>query len=186
MKYFFNKIMGREDKGVAAVEFALLLPFMLIMFVGLFDVSNYIFCVNKMNRTVQNLNNIVTRGDVTKPQLDSLLQAATLIAQPFNFPQSGNAIVTSVSHPDPDPTKPSQVMWRNSYPGGTGGSRISAGSLPGGLTLNPNETVIFTEVFFNFQPLFPTWNLIPGASTSIYAVAAGVPRQGTMATLPPG
>lgn len=188
MKYFFKKRVSQEDRGTAAIEFALLLPAMLIMFIGLYDISNFIFCHNKMNRTAQDISNIVTRGDVTKPQLDSMLQAATLVAQPFVFSSANgaNVIVTSISQPNsPASNKPPQVMWRDSFPGGTGGSRIVPGSLPGGLVLSLNETVIFTEVFYTFQPVFPTWNLIPSASTSIYALAAALPRQGTMTTLPP-
>jgi len=185
MKNFFNRRMGQQDNGTAAIEFAILLPVMVLMLVGLFEVSNFIFCNNKMNRTAQEISNIATRGDTTKPQMDSLLQAAVYVAQPFNFTQSGNVIVTSVSHQNPDPTKPSQVMWQDSYPGGVGASRINPASLPGGLVLEVNQTVIFTEVFFKYTPSFPSYGLIATANTNVYALAAAFPRQGTMTTLPP-
>lgn len=171
----------KEDKGVAALEFALMLPAVLITLIGLFDVTNLIFCNNKMNRTAQVINNIVTRGDLTKPQLDAMLQASVPIAYPFNFTRSGNVIVTSVVKTAAN--QPPQIMWRDSYPGGTGESRISPGSLPGGLSLNLNQTVIFTEVFFTYTPLIAGYILQP-SQTQIYAVAAAVPRKGTMATLP--
>lgn len=184
MNYAGQYSIKRADKGVAAIEFALILPVMALLFVGIFDVAELAFCNNKMNRTAQVMSNFVTRGsktgNLTKPQVDSLLRAAPLIAQPFNFVQFGNVIVTSVSKPSA--TQAAQVMWRDSYPGGTGGSKISAASLPGGLVLNTGQTVIFTEVFFTYQPLVPGY-VIP-ANTNIYAVAAGVPRQGTMTSLP--
>lgn len=184
MEKLFKKIIKQEDKGVAAIEFALLFPVLLLMFVGLFDVTNLIFCHNKMERTAQDVNNIITRGDTTKSQLDDMLFAANYTAQPFDLKNFGNVIVTAVGHPDPDPAKPAQILWRDSYPGGTSGSRINAASLPGGLTLAPNDTVIFTEVFFKFQPVFPGY-VVLSTQTDIYAIAAGVPRQGTMSTLPP-
>lgn len=172
------------DRGVIAIEFAIILPVLLLTLIGLFDVSNLVFCNNKMNRTAQDISNIVSRGNVTKPQLDSMLQTAVLIAQPFDFTtQNGaNVIVTSISKPSA--SLPAQINWRDSYPGGTGQSRISAGGLPGGLVLNPGQTAIFTEVFFTYSPLIPGY-VVQSNETSIYALAAAVPRQGQMTTLPP-
>ncbi len=184
MYHWFEKRMGRTDKGVAAVEFAIILPVLLLTLVGLFDISEIVYCNNVMNQTAQGISNIVTRGNVTKPQLDAMLQASVLLAQPFNFTQSGNVIVTAIGVPTTPANAPPQVLWQDSYPGGTGGSEISPSSLPGGLVLNPGQTVIFTEVFFKYSPLIPGY-VLQSNQTSIYAVAAAVPRQGQMATLPP-
>jgi len=174
MRQWFKTRLRTGDRGVAAIEFALILPVLALTVFGLFEITNLVFCHNKMNRTAQNISNIVTRGDVTKPQLDAMLKAAVLIAQPFNFTQSGNVIVTSVSKPSA--ILPPQVMWRDSYPGGTGASKINAGSLPGGLVLNTSQTVIFTEVFFTYSPILPGY-VIQTSETSIYALAAAVPRK---------
>ncbi len=96
MYHWLKKRIGRVDKGVAAIEFALILPVLLITFIGLVDVSELVFCHNKMNRTAQEISNIVTRAPVTKAQLDSMLAASVLIAQPFDFNQNGGVIVTCV------------------------------------------------------------------------------------------
>ena len=175
--------IGKIDKGVAAIEFAIILPIMMLTLIGLFDISEFVFCNNKMNRTAQDISNIVTRGPVTKPQLDAMLRASVLVAQPFDFAQSGNVIVTCVSVPTTPANAPAQVSWRDSYPGGTGGSKISATALPGGLVLNPGQSAIFTEVFFTYTPLVPGY-VLNSTQTSVYALAAAVPRQGNMSTLP--
>lgn len=181
MRYWSDYRLKKEDHGVAAIEFAILLPVMLLTLVGVFDITDLVYCNNKMNRTAQQISNIVTRGNLTKPQLDSILsQVSPRIAQPFNFVQFGNVIVTAVSKQDAN--QPAQIMWQDSYPGGAGGSKINPASLPGGLVLNTKQTVIFTEVFFAYQPLIPDYVL--SATTNIYALAASVPRQGTMTTLP--
>ena len=173
--------IAKEDRGMAAVEFAIILPVLLLTLIGLFDIANFAYCHNKMNRTAQEINNIVTRGNVTKPQLDGLLRAAALIAQPFNFTTSGNVIVTSVAVVNAN--QGAQIMWRDSYPGGVGGSLINPASLPGGLVLNTNQTAIFTEVFFTYTPLITSY-ILSSSQTKIYALAAGMPRQGQMTTLP--
>ncbi|HUX78774.1 MAG TPA: TadE/TadG family type IV pilus assembly protein [Alphaproteobacteria bacterium] len=183
MYQWIKEKIGKIDKGVAAIEFAIILPFMLLTLIGLFDISEFIFANNKMNRTAQNISSIVTRGPVTKPQLDAMLQAAVLVAQPFNFTQSGNVIVTCVGVPTTPANAPPQVMWRDSYPGGTGGSKISASGLPGGLVLSVGQSAIFTEVFFTYTPLVPGY-VLSSSQTEIYALAAAVPRQGNMMTLP--
>ncbi|MBY0292906.1 MAG: pilus assembly protein [Alphaproteobacteria bacterium] len=181
MRKWFKIKIGKEDRGVAAIEFAILLPVLLLTFFGLFDIANFSYCSNKMNRTAQEINNIVTRGNLTKPELDSLLQVSVLIAQPFNFTASGNVIVTSVAVVSAN--QGPQIMWQDSYPGGTSESRIAPASLPGGLVLNTNQTAIFTEVFFTYTPLISNYILAP-SQTQIYALAAALPRQGQMTTLP--
>ena len=99
----------KKDNGVVAIELAIILPVLLLLLVGMFDISNFIFCRNRMIRTAQGLSNVITRDSLTKPQLDSLLQGANLIAEPFNFQTSGKVIVTSISKQDP--TKPPAIMW---------------------------------------------------------------------------
>lgn len=181
MRCLFKKNITKDDTGGAAAEFGILFPVLMIIFVGLFDVANLVYCYNKMNQLSQEISNIVTRGNLTKPQLDGLLQASTLIAQPFKFSLYGNIIVTSVSKQNSN--QPPQVMWRNSYPGTTAGSKINLTSLPGGLVLNTGQTVIFTEVFFNYTPTVPGLVLQSGP-IAIYSLAAAVPRLGQMTTLP--
>jgi len=185
MYKWIKERIGKIDKGVAALEFAILLPFMLITLIGLYDVSELIFCNNKMNRTAQEISNIVTRGPVTQAQLNTMLQASVLIAQPFNFTQNGNVVVTAVGVPDTPVGAKVKVLWQDSYPGGAGGSQISAASVPAGITLTNGQAVIFTEVFYNFTPLLPGY-ILSTTPQSIYAVAAAIPRQGDMTALSPG
>lgn len=55
---FFRK---SENKGTAAIEFAILLPLLLIMFFGAFEVSRYILVVRKVENTVNDINFILSR-----------------------------------------------------------------------------------------------------------------------------
>lgn len=172
----------KNDNGVVAIELAIILPILLLLFIGIFDISNFIFCRNKMIRTAQELSNVITRDDLTRPQLNSLLQGANLIAQPFNFQTSGKVIVTSISKQDS--TKPPAIMWQDSYPSGATGSKVTnMNALPGNLVLGTGETIIVTEVFYTYQPTFPGY-VLQSNQTAIYALAVKVPRKGSMITLP--
>src|SRR5688500_18694005 len=100
MRFWFKKNSRKDDKGTVIIEFSLLLPVLLIMLIGLADVATLVCCSNKMNRIAHDISNVVTRGELTKPQLDALLKSSIFMAQPFKFTTSGNVIVTSVSKPD--------------------------------------------------------------------------------------
>ncbi len=193
MYQWLSEKLGRPDKGVAAIEFAIVLPVLLLTFIGLYDASSLIYSNNKMNRMAQDVNNMVTRGGnstnpLTAAQLDTILQnAPPLIALPFTFPgTTGKVIVTCVYQQAAPPLAPI-IPWSDSSSGPlvvgkTTGSKINAASLPGGLTLSVGQSVIFTEVFFTYQPLIPGY--VIEANKPIYALAAAVPRQGSMATPP--
>lgn len=180
MNFWTKRHIKKDDRGGVAIEFGILFPSLLIILIGMFDVSNLIYCYNKMNQTAQDISNIVTRGNLTKPQLDGLLQVSKLTAQPFKFSLYGNIIVTSVSKQNA--AQPPQVMWRDSYPGTTTGSLINPTNLPGGLVLSTGQTVIFTEVFFSYTPTVP--GLVLPSTQLVYSFAAAMPRLGQMTTLP--
>jgi len=182
MNHWFLRGLRKGDKGIAAIEFALVLPVLMLMLVAVYDLSNLILCNNRANQTAQDLNNIITRGPVTLAQLNDILTAAPLIMQPFNFNANGKVIVTAVTQSAsgnslPPPTK----AWTQSYGGGAGASKIVLGGLPGGLILNSGQTVIFTEVFYTYTGVFTAYSFTSG---NVYQIAAGVPRQGNMA-IPP-
>jgi hypothetical protein len=60
MKNFFRK-SERNVGGTAAIEFAILLPFLLIMFFGAFEVARYILVIRKVENTVNDINFILSR-----------------------------------------------------------------------------------------------------------------------------
>lgn len=180
--FIWEKRIRREDRGLVAAEFAIILPVILVILIGLFDVSNLIICRNIMTNTAHELSNVITRGDLTKPQLDSILQGTPILVEPFDFQISGKVIVTSVSKQNSN--QPPAIMWQDSYPSGATGSRITnMNNLPGSLILGTGETIIFTEVFYTYQPVFPGF-VLKNSQTSIYAIATKVPRKGSMTTLP--
>ncbi len=181
-----------EDKGVVAIEFGILAPLLILTVFGLIEIGNYVFCNMKMNRVAQNIDNIVARGNVTRPQLDALLAAAIPTAYPFDFSDYGCVLVSSISQTNANTKTTPTVEWTDSYPSGSTGcsaSRINPASLPGGLVLSQNQTIITAEVFYNYQPMIPGYKfngsgLLSTADMTVYAFAIGIPRQGTMTTLP--
>lgn len=75
----------RDTCGVAAIEFAIIFPLMLIVYVGLVDVSNLISANRRVTLTANTLGDLVTQspGEVTSAQIEGFFAAASPIMEPF-------------------------------------------------------------------------------------------------------
>ena len=62
--------------------------------------------------------------------------------------------------------------------GNIGGNAV----LPNGLTLNDNDNVIISEVYYNFTPMFISTGLFP--ATLVYRVGVYKPRLSQLITVP--
>ncbi len=51
----------KSKQGVAAIEFAIMLPFLLIVFYGVFQLSTYISAVRRIDNTTNDLAYIISR-----------------------------------------------------------------------------------------------------------------------------
>lgn len=176
---------SRRRRGVAAVEFALTLPVWITLFLGMAD-GGYCLLVNeKCDRIAYSVTDIVTQySSITKANLNDIILAAGQLMQPFPFSANGVVVVTSVYQPaGGTPT----IMWQ--YTGGgtaSYGSQIGTAvggnaSLPNGLTLNDNDNVIISEVFYTFTPMFVSSGIIPNR---IYRTAVYKPRLSPLITPP--
>lgn len=74
-----------DQRGVASIEMALIFPIMLIVFVGLIDVSNLMTANRRVTLTASTLGDLVTQapGNVKKADLDGFFSAARSIMAPF-------------------------------------------------------------------------------------------------------
>jgi hypothetical protein len=175
----------RNQRGVAALEFALMLPILMVMLLGAMDVTRYMLYQQKVDRIAFTVTDLVTQSQsVTTAKMNDIALAAAQIMQPFAFGASGVIIVSSI-YKDPNQAYP-VIRWQY-----TGGGTLARGSkignvngtptLPNGLTLNDKDNVIITESYYRFTPLF---NSGYTPETDIYKVAIYKPRLGTLLSLP--
>ncbi len=72
-------------RGVAAVEFALVLPFMLILYFGMVEVTTGISADRKLTLLSRSLADLTGRaGTLTDTELDSIFAASRAIMHPFD------------------------------------------------------------------------------------------------------
>ena len=155
------------------------------MMLGAAD-GTYCLLVNeKADRIAYSVTDIVTQYQViTKANLNDITLAAAQLMQPFPFSTQGLVIVSSIYKPT---GKNPVIEWqysgggslvKSSQIGTTGGVPV----LPNGLTLNDNDNVIISEVYYNFTPMFISAGMF--SSNLIYRVAIYKPRLSQLINTP--
>jgi Flp pilus assembly protein TadG len=170
---------------VAAVEFALTLPIWVALLLGAGDGCYCLMANEKTDRIAYTVTDIVCQYQtLSKANLNDILTAAAQLMQPLTFGANGVVIVSSVFQPA---TGSPIIEWQ--YSGGGSLSKSSqigatngAAILPNGLTLNANDNVIISEVYYAFTPLFLSAKLFN--SGTVYRVAVYKPRLSQLVTPP--
>jgi Flp pilus assembly protein TadG len=178
------KRFRRHERGVAAIEFALIIPILVLLLLGCFEVPRYVLVWQRMARTSSGVADLLAQADepMTGNQMDDIVQAAKVMMQPYDIIANGNIVVDSVNNPSGGGAK---VTWRKIY--GSGGNQGKVGKandtpvIPTNLMPASGEEVLTSEVYFNYRPIFST--LIYNGST-LYMIAYTRPRNHNLMTCP--
>ncbi|MGB4100860.1 MAG: TadE/TadG family type IV pilus assembly protein [Alphaproteobacteria bacterium] len=175
----------QSERGVAAVEFSLMLPILLVLLLGGMDLTRYMLYQQKVDRISFSVTDLVAQSQsVSVAKMNDIALAAAQIMQPFPFGTQGVIIVSSIYK---DPTQSFPVIRWQYIGGGTLGRGSKIGNvngtptLPNGLTLNDKDNVIITEAYYVFDPVFHS-GYIP--VSDIYKIAIYKPRLGALLSLP--
>lgn len=141
-----------DRKGVSAVEFAMILPFMLILFIGMVEVSDAYNQDRKVSRMANAITDLVAQAQtVTTNELDGVLDLGATILAPYSA-DTLEIIVSSVSF---DASGDASVDW--SY-NNSGSTPWTAGSPPP-ITLpttvaSPNTSIVLGQSNLVYTPTF--------------------------------
>lgn len=184
--------MRNCSSGTALIEFALVLPILVTIFIGTIELSRLAIIHLKLDKAANAMADFVTQGTtVSRGDLDTFSRAVDEIIAPFSF--DGTVIFSSVQHFDVAiaPCAGNDidcVSWQytpiggdTSKIGGPGGNA----SIPGGYTVNDGQNIIVAELYMNYNPLLTiTSRFIPGlGAQTIYKLSIHKPRRGTLTTL---
>ena len=163
------------------VELALVLPIMVLLLMGIFEITMYAFLNNKMVRTAGTMSSIVSMQNLSREKLAAIIDTADTFAAPFPFAGRGGVVVSHIHNEDETDDPANMVIsWQESKGGFI--SRIGAEGdapidLPSNITITEDQALIVTEVFYNYEPMVFK-NFI--GNQLLYKVAMYVPRFGTM------
>lgn len=136
------------ERGIVLVEFALILPVMILIFFGLVEFGEAFSVNRKVANAASSVADLVSQqGVVSTADLDDITTVATQILQPYRAAPLTLRIVSVAA----DENNVTTVAW--TYPSG-GPAVGSAYALPAsgsGLT-EANSSVIVTEAAYAFTP----------------------------------
>lgn len=163
-----GKAFARQQRGGVLIEIAFGMIVLSTLILGTVETAFYILMQQRLDRAASTIADIVSQpDDITQGDVaDAFWAAKNLFGNLYDFDANGYAIVTSVrggTNTNPPPRINFQITKACTDLTSTGGpvydSEIGTGEdeeakLPNGLTLQPGESVIVAEVFYNYEPMF--------------------------------
>jgi Flp pilus assembly protein TadG len=145
----------RGDRGgVAAVEFAMVLPFMLVLYIGGVELGDGLAIQVKVTDTTHIVADLVTQQttSTTKARVDAILAASSATMAPYSSPPySTTNLVVTVSEVSTNASGAATVTWSDSL-NGTKRPVGQAITLPTQLAGQANISLILGEVSYNYTP----------------------------------
>jgi Flp pilus assembly protein TadG len=152
--------LARERRGVSAVEFALLLPFMLTLYLGGTEITQAITIKRKTTIVTRTIGDFVAQSStITNAQMTNIMNATKAVVAPY-AQANLTIVVTSVGI---DGANNATVVWSDATANGTAKTPGTSVTLPTGLNAFPNTTVIWTEAEYKYTP--PIGYMITGDMT---------------------
>jgi Flp pilus assembly protein TadG len=143
----------QASTGASMVEFALVLPLLMTISLGIYETTNYILLSQKLNEIASGVANWVS-SKTTAAEITDCFIGANLVGADYNFSANGGIIVTGLQQSGP-PTVTS-VVWQKSS-GSATSSITTNGS--GNVTASPfsiadEPQLIVVEVNYQYSPTF--------------------------------
>ncbi len=171
----FARALRRDTSGLAAVEFALCLPFVVSVAMGGAELTNYTTTKMRISQVAVHIadnasrigtGTVLSNKTISEAQINDLLTGAGLQAGKTNLYTNGRVILSSLE-PMANPNTSDRYkirwqrcrgskVWPSSY--GTAGQTNLTGISVNGQTLKaPDDgAVMFVEIAYDYKPLIST------------------------------
>lgn len=184
----FRRHAGRfasDSEGIAAVEFAMILPLMMLIYMGVLELSQGYQASRKTALVARSIADVVSQASATISSTDmaNFRKTANWIMAPFNI-SPGQLRVTISSVLFTSSTTPSKAMvdWSVSYEGSTlrrlcGAALTQVAStvtpalnnMPSGL-VSAGSTIIVADIAYDYKPLLAGGNFQSFGGGAISAI----------------
>jgi Flp pilus assembly protein TadG len=145
-----------DAAGMAAVEFALIVPIMGVMFIGAVELSQAIIVDRRVTQIASSTADLVARAETTISQADitDIMKAGSFIMAPYTL----NPLQIVIREMQSSPTSATTVKqsWTCAF-NGTGSSLACSCSnltsmVPANL-VGTNDAVVVSQVTYSYKPL---------------------------------
>ncbi len=162
-------VLRQDRRGVAALELALVLPAMLVLFFGTVEITQLIRASNKLNIAAQSIENMIAgQKSVATADVDNAYKGGQLIMAPF----SATLAVAVVSVTFNSSGTASSVGWQVLEGGAKALPNSTACTMVAGLGLG-NDSVILVQASYGYSAVA---HYVLPASVNLLHVAYGRPR----------
>lgn len=150
--------LDRDNRGIAAVEFAMIVPIMFFLFVGAIEFSQALTVDRRVTQSASSTADLIARAPtsgLTADQVDSQLRIIEQLVQPYDLSLLTVKITSVKAQANPaNPAALNYVVdWSRDNRGGTPYPRnTNYTGIPAGL-LASGESVIVAEATYNYQPI---------------------------------
>jgi Flp pilus assembly protein TadG len=139
---------GRDPRAVAAIEFAMLLPLMVVLYLGTVEVSQGVSIDRKVTLTTRTVADLVTQSaTVNDAAMSNILDASSKILTPYPTAE----LKVTVSAVTIAADKKATIAWSDTR-NGTAHPVGQQVTLPSDALAVPNTTLIWSEVSYLYKP----------------------------------
>jgi Flp pilus assembly protein TadG len=139
--------LGRDERGVSAVEFAMILPLMLTLYLGAVEISQGVAIDRKVTLTTRTIADLTSQAQtVTNTDVTNILNASAQVIMPYD----ATKLTATVSQVKIDANSSATIDWSCTL-NGTKHSVGSGVTLPSALVV-ANTYLIWSEVSYSYKP----------------------------------
>src|SRR4051794_32514129 len=136
-----------DQRAVSAVEFAMLLPLMLTLYLGTVEISQGVAIDRKVTLTTRTVADLASQvSSMTSSDMTNVLNASTSVIAPYDT----SKLKVTVSQVSIDANSVPKIVWSCTL-NGVAQSVGATVSLPTALKV-PNTSLIWGQVSYNYKP----------------------------------
>jgi len=137
-----------DIRGLAAIEFALLLPLMLLLYLGGFEVSQAVSANRKLTLTVRTAADLASQSRaLSSLEINNILNASSAVIAPY----TNNKLRLTVSAVDIDEKGKATITWSRTL-NGAARPQGQMVTVPSDLKI-ANTSLIWSEGSYDYKPI---------------------------------
>ncbi|HEY0123663.1 MAG TPA: TadE/TadG family type IV pilus assembly protein [Rhizobium sp.] len=154
---------ARDERGIGAIEFAILFPVLLMLYLGAFELTVGLGVAKRASRAAGSIADIVTQSkSTTKSELATMTSVAGAIFVPYTT----TGLTLKVTGIQIDAGSSATVAWSWAQDGSKPYTAGSAVTVPSDLKL-PGSFLVRTELALPYQMLSFGSDFLPAGSNQI-------------------